>query len=295
MTSISNDQSIERAREHLAEVRKLPALPTTATEIVDSLADEFVTLEKVAEILERDPSITARILSLANSAYYGQTGGITTVREAIVRVVGLDLTRGVALGIALGSTFDTSKCPTFDLAEFWRTSLYTAIINQAVCREADCTESERKLAFVAGLISQIGLLTLAAVEPEKLEEALHKTANEVEDLHCSHLSKNLIKLLDFDDHSAGVALAELWVLPYPLIDALSKVGKSLPDLEDEDMLTVATNFSLGVANILLNKASNSKELEQACVQLGLKRKLSEILHDIDKDLQGMDNVVSQMT
>lgn len=295
MILTSNDQYLEKAREHLAEIRKLPALPTTATEIVDSLADEFVTLEKVAEILERDPSITARILSLANSAYYGQSGGISTVREAIVRVVGLDLTRGVALGIALGSTFDVERCPTFDLADFWQTSLYTAVINSAICKEIDCTENERKLAFVAGLISQIGLLTLASVEPEKLEMALLETKGVEHEAKGKRLSQNLSELLEFDDHSAGIALAELWVLPYPLIVALSKVGQPLQDLEDEDLLAVATNFSLGVANILLGKASNNEELEKACAQLGIKRKLSEILHSIDREIHGMDMVVAQMS
>lgn len=295
MIFTSNDQYLEKARAHLADVRKLPALPTTATEIVDSLSDEFVTLEKVAEILERDPSITARILSLANSAYYGQSGSISTVREAIVRVVGLDLTRGVALGIALGSTFDTSLCPNFDLPGFWQTSLYTAVINSAICKEIDCTESEQKLAFAAGLISQIGILTLAAVEPEKLEEALQQTTKSGQDEQGIRLSEALGNILEFDDHTAGIALAELWVLPYPLIDSLSKIGQPYESMEDEDLLAVATNFSLGVANILLGKASNDEEMEKIYAQLGIKKKLSEILHGIDRELHGMDMVVSQMS
>lgn len=295
MIFTSNDQYLEKAREHLAEVRKLPALPTTATEIVDSLADEFVTLEKVAEILERDPSITARILSLANSAYYGQSGNINTVREAIVRVVGLDLTRGVALGIALGSTFDTSSCPNFDLADFWQTSLYAAVINAAICKEIECTDAERKMAFVAGLISQIGILTLAAVEPEKLEQALQEAKTGDKEEQGIRLSEALSNILEFDDHSAGIALAELWVLPYPLIVSLSKIGQPMQDLIDEDTLAVATNFSLGVANILLGKASNNDEMEKACAQLGIKKKLSEILHSIDREIHGMDMVVAQMT
>jgi HD-like signal output (HDOD) protein len=69
----------------LGGVRQLPPLPDAATEIVTSLTDEFVTLEKVAEILEKDPALTARLLGLANSAFYSQKQEVSTVRDAGIR------------------------------------------------------------------------------------------------------------------------------------------------------------------------------------------------------------------
>lgn len=269
----------------LGGVRQLPPLPDTATAIVTSLTDEFVTLEKVAAILEKDPALTARLLGLANSAFYSQKQEVTTVRDAIIRVLGLDLTRGIALGIALGNAFKIAACPAFDVGEFWRSSFYSAAVNACLApAAANMSQLEKQLAFVAGLTAELGLLALAVVAPAATQEAL------TGDPELS-LSRRLEALLGFDHHAAGLVLGQAWALPEPLICVLGHVSD--PDYQGPFApLVAATTFSRRVAGNLIEGATDPADLENTAARLGVTGALETILAGDAKELDNIDGIAS---
>ncbi len=209
--------SIDTAKSAFADLRHLPALPDSAAQVVSVMTDEFATLEDVARIIEHDPALTARVLGLANSALYGQRTEIVSVREAIIRVLGLDLTRGIALGIAVGQIFDTNRCPAFSKERFWKDSLYLATVCSRLFRAVGETPEQRGIGFTAGSISGIGLLVIAVTQPEALQVALTEQGE-------ADLGSALQESIGFDHRTAGMALAELWELPDVLAHVIGFAG-----------------------------------------------------------------------
>ncbi len=277
--------SQDAATALLGGVRQLPPLPDTATAIVTSLTDEFVTLEKVAEILEKDPALTARLLGLANSAFYSQKQEVTTVRDAIIRVLGLDLTRGIALGIALGNAFKIDACPAFDIGEFWRSSFYSAAVNSCLADSvANMSLLEKQLAFVAGLTAELGMLALAVVAPEATQAAL--TGDQERSL-----SQRFDDQLGCNHHAAGLVLGQTWALPEPLICVLGYVSDPAYAGPFAPLVT-ATAFSRRIAANLLEGAKDSGDLENTAARLGVTGALDTILSGEAKELDNIDGIAS---
>ena len=92
------------------------------------VADDRFSLEDLALVINQDPGLSARILGLANSAYFGQTNPILTVEDAIIRVLGLNMVKSLAVSIAVSGVFDSSACRSFDLHEYWSHSLSIAML-----------------------------------------------------------------------------------------------------------------------------------------------------------------------
>ena len=101
------------------KLKNLPALPEASTRILDAINDPEIPIEQLAEVLSLSPSVVARLLGLANSAYFGQSRTISSLPTAIFQVLGLDLVKTLTLGIILNVQFDTRKCQSFDTKYFW--------------------------------------------------------------------------------------------------------------------------------------------------------------------------------
>ena len=95
----TNDTTVRIAES----VKALPPLPATAHEILTCFGDEFIDARKVASVVEGDPGICAKLLGLANSAYFGLAEPVNDIAEAISRVLGVDTVRSLVLAMAIRS------------------------------------------------------------------------------------------------------------------------------------------------------------------------------------------------
>jgi len=192
---------------------QLPVMPQVASQIFATVGDEDVELSEVAQIIGQDPAICARLLALANSALFAQTKEIHQLEEAIIRVLGLDLASGVAIGMACSATFDMSRCQNFDSHQFWQNSLNTSAFTKQIALKAPEALYPLPLAALAGLLFDIGSLALAAFEPVRMNTIL---ANSPENLREA-------LLLEFGCHQAHLsyALAQRWDFPDALQSAFA--------------------------------------------------------------------------
>lgn len=286
MSDHIREAALSAARERLAKVKKLPVLPVTGVEIMNTMSDEFIEMDQVADVLEKDAAVTARILGLANAAFYGQRNQVTSVRDAIIRVLGLDLTRGVALGMALDSSFNTNNCPALDLPNFWQKSLYAASINTFVTREAGCSDLDQRLSFSAGLTAEIGVLALAVAEPEALQVALIGPQE--------GFRSKLYDRLAFDHYDAGRALAEIWDLPEPLIHTIGHAHEEDYDGKNKH-LVLSTGLAKSVAQHLLTYDQDVTAIRRMTVALGIEKHLTELLAGELSELQHSSDIAKLMT
>lgn len=208
------DTCIEQVKLKFNRIATLPPLPRTAARLLEMMGDPEVEIDQVVKIIEQDPPLTARIIGLANSAYFGQVREINSVREAIIRVLGLNLVKNLSLSIAMAGTFDTSGCREFSLANYWFTSLGTAMLSRLIVQRAALKDASlADSVFLCGLLHKLGLLLLVNLFPAAMSEVLidHRR---VPNIDLCVLERDRIGV---DHMLAGEWLLSRWHLPETVI------------------------------------------------------------------------------
>jgi len=88
--------------------RSLPVLPELADHVIRMALEDDISVARMSALIEKDQTLTARILSLANSSFYKRSRSVYTVRDAVV-VIGFDAVRTMALGVSVLDMFPTVK------------------------------------------------------------------------------------------------------------------------------------------------------------------------------------------
>ncbi len=225
------------------DLTHLPALPAVAHEILRTFNDEFTTGEDIAGIVEKDPGITARLVAIANSAYFGQRQPVTDMRDIVVRVLGTDNVRGLALAIATANTVNTNALP-FGADVFWR----DCFIRAEACRLAaslsdeGCNE-ERALAYTCGFCGDIGLLALATIAPDETQTAVSGIPDSADDDYVARVFEETV---GWTPQQATAQLARSWGMP----DALCNAYESRAESRAGDYLGTALSIANAVVTAL---------------------------------------------
>lgn len=195
----------------------LPPLPATAQEILTCFGDEFIDADKVTAVVEGDPGICARLLGLANSAYFGLAEPVNRIDEAISRVLGVETVRSLVLAMAIQQSFSRKGCPTFDTERFWTQSLLTAeCCKKLAARDAATDVAVRDLAYSTGLCHNLGLLALVHLEPAGTNRVLGDLEG---DAAPNALAGLFRERMDTDHREMTALLASTWTLPAPMVAA----------------------------------------------------------------------------
>ncbi|MDA0301358.1 MAG: HDOD domain-containing protein, partial [Chloroflexi bacterium] len=211
--------------EVLAEVADLRPLPQVAQRILGLDEGKF-SAHELASIIATDQALTAKLLRLANSPYYGFARRITTARDAVV-LLGFRSVRGAALTSCLMQT--ASSASNLDYDGFWQFSIATGILAEVLARTEGAHQEE---AFTAGVLHQIGLLALDQGRPDELHRAigLHQQSG-------VPMPEAERQVLGFTAAELGGALALHWNFPESLSEAVRDHARPLDTLPDPRSLT----------------------------------------------------------
>ncbi|NWF98500.1 MAG: HDOD domain-containing protein [Nitrospirae bacterium] len=133
----------------------LPALSVIATKLIEIASNENASIKELAELIEKDPALTVRLISTANSAFFRTSELVTSIEQAIFRI-GFKRLRIMALTLSLRDTFPMGKRGKMDYEHFWKVSLYRALLCRSLAAHfKNCNPEE---AFIAGLTQEIGFL-----------------------------------------------------------------------------------------------------------------------------------------
>ena len=152
----------------LASEVALPSIPRVVALLLHELDQEDPDLRKVSQLISTDPALTARLLQLANSAYFHLSRRVNGVAEALA-LLGLNQVRPLVAAAAVGGAF--KSVPGISLPQFWRYSLDTAKISRTL---AGVVRQNQSAAFTAGLIHAVGELVLHVGMPAEMA-ALNKS------------------------------------------------------------------------------------------------------------------------
>ena len=205
----------EQLRAITGGMANLPTLPELYLAITDVLQSPSSSTQRIAEIASKDPALSAKLLQLSNSAFFGFSHKVYSVNEA-VQLLGVGIIQSLALAVPLFSAFDPKKCPRFCIERLWQHSAETAAIGRRVSAHQHADANVAEYAFAAGLLHDIGKLILADKLPEAYNEIIQEAQAaripiaEVEQkhLHATHAD-------------VGGYLLALWGLPVPLVEAVA--------------------------------------------------------------------------
>ena len=197
----------------VARMRELATLPDIYIRIKSILDDPVSTHTDMAAALSTDPALSARLLRVANSAFYGSPGRIKTIQRA-VGLLGTQQIHDLVLATAVIHAFDRVSPDLFDPRLFWHSSLATAATAKLLAEHCNILDSERL--FVAGLLSRIGNLILL----EELPAQMRAILAEIGGASNTQLAAVQRDHLGFDYTVLSAELFRSWQLPQELVEPI---------------------------------------------------------------------------
>ena len=189
------------------QVQQLPSLPVVVYDIMALIDAGDVDLTVLQRKVAQDQSLAARILRIANSPFYGFSGQINTIKEAVV-VLGLQPIRNLVVAAGIMKQFPAGASRHLDPLAFWQHCIGTSIAARVLARHCGL---DKELAFTAGLLHDIGKLAFDCHFPDQYARVLEYRAE-----HDCHLLAAEDAVLGSNHAQAGGRLARHWKLP-PLI------------------------------------------------------------------------------
>ncbi len=233
-------------RARLERIRNIPTLPENITRLRTVVRDPQSDASRVARVLEDDPTMSARILRVVNSAFYAGLEPITDLRHAVVRI-GFNAVVNIALSTAIFSLFDKSRSALFDRKAFWRHCVATGIGLVVLSRQTDSSTARRysvDVLHLAGVLHDIGKILLDEFFHEPFLEAC-RLARE----RAIPLQRTEAEVLHADHAEVGMWLGQRWNLTPEYLDVIR--WHHAP--EDADSPHASLILLCGQANALCNR------------------------------------------
>ncbi|MEM7098884.1 MAG: HDOD domain-containing protein [Pseudomonadota bacterium] len=274
--------TMRRIQDRLDETLHIPPLPEAARRIIELQQNPNHDLQDLVRIIETDPSISAKIMSWANSAMYSRGQPSKTLSDAIMRVLGFDLVFNMALGMAIGATLSLPKDQIRGACPYWVEAVYRAAAMEGLAHQIRAQDRpEPGTCYLAGLLSNFGTLVLGHVFPPqyeticRLREANPQLSQSMVDEYVLELSREVV----------AATLFELWELPDEVVTAVRY--QNLPDYHGDDEVFA---HLLAIANQIVDQpmtAESPLSIDLETTQIADELGISEAnLNDVATTIVG---------
>ena len=264
----------------LDKVDELPEIPQIAIQVMNVVNDPDSNVMDLSNIVSKDQGLTAKLLRLCNSAFYGVSRKITTVTDA-VSILGFNTVKSIVL---MATTYNTvnKSLSGYGLkqGELWEHSLYSAHTARYIADLVKYNDMEE--AFIAGLLHDIGKIVL---NQHALPEVFRAT--NLSKAQETPLYKAEQDIIGFDHAMTGAALAERWNFPVILVESI-KSHHEVDNITDENILGAITMLANiialiskdGVNDMTLALIPNKILNVLGISDFGLNRTIMTITNDI---------------
>ncbi|MBI3562760.1 MAG: HDOD domain-containing protein [Gammaproteobacteria bacterium] len=215
--------------ELVSGVVRLVSLPEVCIRVNEMLEDPKINANDIGKVICQDTGLTARLLKIVNSSFYGFPSRIETVSRAVT-VIGLRELRGLVLAASAVEAFSKIPNDVLNMVKFWRHSVYCGVVAKLLAQRCHVLHSERL--FVAGLLHDIGKLIISHRLPGEAREILRlQKENQGSDLELER------QVLGFDHAMVGGELLKVWQMPKTLMYAVRHHHQ--PQESDDAIIDVA--------------------------------------------------------
>ena len=206
----------EKLRKIVSGMSALPAMPLAYKCLVEELNSKESSLDTVAGIISRDIGLSAKILQLVNSEFFGLAQKISSTAEA-VSYLGLETVRALVLGIDLFANPDKSPPPNSHFRSIWHHGLITAVLARHIVQVEAGSREIADEAFTAGMLHDLGKLIIAENLPEEYEQIIELCQADPQ-ISPLDIERQVIGATHAD---VGAYLLGLWGLPDPVVEAVA--------------------------------------------------------------------------
>ncbi len=230
-------------QELVSGVVRLVSLPEVCIRVNEMMDDPVVNATDIGKVISQDTSLTARLLKIVNSAFYGFQARIETVSRAVT-VIGLRELRGLVLAASAVESFSKLPNDVLNLVNFWRHSVYCGVVAQLLAQKCNVLHSERL--FVAGLLHDIGKLVITNKMVKESREVIKKTEEKkIFDYDAEQA------VLGFDHAEVGGVLLKEWNMPESLCNSVKYHHRPKAAMEPTIEICI-----VHIANILTIRAEH---------------------------------------
>ena len=221
----------------IAKVESFPSLPGATTKLLSLLDDSNAAVAEIEEILRMDPGLTANVLKLSNSAYFGFPSEIGSVHKAIV-LLGAKRLMQLVMTSCVNSVMNKSV-PGYDLSpgEMWRHSIAVSVAAEGLIKELNAPEADE--IFTAALLHDVGKLVLGEFVKDDIKKIEKIASKDVSFEAAEQIA------LGTDHAEIGAKILENWGLPKEVVSAVR--WHHDPDAADETSTLIDI---VHVANVL---------------------------------------------
>ncbi len=189
----------------VAGIDHLVSLPEVSLKINHVLSQGDYTSSSLADLISHDADISARLLRLVNSSFYGLPSKIDTLQRAVT-VAGANEVRNLVMATTVMKTFTGIPRELVNMDDFWRHAVMTGVLAQAISEQSNTLHTDRL--FVAGMLHDLGRLVIYLTLPEKAKDILYITGGDE-----WILADTEKEILGFSHTEVGAELFKAWRLP----------------------------------------------------------------------------------
>ncbi len=221
--NLLEDESIKRV---VSQTETLPSLPEIYTAVIHELQSTDPSVKKVSEIIATDMAMTAKILQIVNSAFFGLVRKISNPKEAVM-LLGTEAIKALVLSVKIFSEFNHRKFAWYDFDDLFNHSISVSMFAQTIAKEERLDQRLINNSLMAGMFHDLGKLILVTNFQKPYQKILIEARQSELDLW--ELESNTFGTSHAE---IGAYLMGLWGLDYPVIEAIAfhhRPGKSLSD------------------------------------------------------------------
>jgi HD-like signal output (HDOD) protein len=197
----------------IARIGDIATLPEVTVKIIDIVEDPRSTAKDLHEIIKNDPALSAKVLKVVNSAFYGLPGQIANMDRAIV-LLGLSAVKNIAIAASISHVFKVDKPhPDFSAKDLWRHAVGVGVASRKLAGAAGTSGVEEL--FLAGLIHDLGILVERQAFGDRFMAVVESCANQRLDWRDAEH-----RHLGADHQDFGQALGARWRFPNHLLSAM---------------------------------------------------------------------------
>jgi HD-like signal output (HDOD) protein len=259
----------------IARSENLPVLPQIVSQVLKLADDPDASPKEMERIIQSDPAVTAKILRVANSSYYG-VNQIPSIGRAI-SMLGMNTIRSLVIGVAYQQIISGRAIAShFNKLEFWRHSLGVATAARILSKMKMPMKSEEM--YVAGMMHDVGLLVMDRFHPLELDKAIQFAVSEEMPLHQSEQLN-----FGFDHCQIGAMLAESWGLSTIVLHAVRYHHE--PEMDDvhrdTTMIIALANHLAHQCGLTNNIPNQPCEIEDSLLEtIGIPREQLDIIKNV---------------
>ncbi|PKO15818.1 MAG: two-component system response regulator [Chloroflexi bacterium HGW-Chloroflexi-10] len=273
LNDLLTDVSVKKT---ISKMRSLPGKPDLYNRIMDEVRKPEPSLNQIAAWIEQDVGISAKVLQLINSAFFGLPRHIESPIHAVV-LLGLDTVSSLFLSAGIFSQFDNNILKKLELENVYDHSVRVGVLAGKIMQTLEPNSRKKDNAFIAGLMHDIGKLVYATNLPQNYYKIIWQSKLNKQPLHV------LEKHYFYADHAqAGSYLLGLWNFPDDIVQAVVLHHQDREFVQNSPILArvlACTNFWEGLHEVQPEIKITTSEIEDILKSFGLPVKLASVLEN----------------